>query len=201
MTPKRLSAKFFLDPEGGVDPSAVVPVFHDWISRQLVGEVLIDVADYSHVQDGPAIMLVALEADYVLDFADGKPGIRYIRKRNVPDTLPAALAQVIANAAHAAHLLQNAGFAPDASGVEVEIFDKLHYPQDTASFNVLAAELENVGRVAWADGVSTARVPVDPRRPLRLVVGGKAPATFEQLVTRLRNSQYLQNLYAETLEG
>lgn len=201
MTPKRLSAKFFLDPEGVIDPSAVVPVFHDWISRQRVDEVLIDVADYSHVHEGPAIMLVALEADYVLDFEAGRPGIRYIRKRNIPDTLPAALAQVIAKAAQAAHLLETAGFSLDAAGVEVEILDKLNYPQGTDSFNALAAELENVGSAAWEGGVTTARVPVDPRRPLKLVVAGTSAATFEQILLRLRNSPYLQNLYAETLEG
>jgi len=67
------------DPEN-VDLAAVVPVFHTWIQGQIFDELLLDVADYSHVPDGPGVVLIGHEADYALDNTDGRLGVRYNRK-------------------------------------------------------------------------------------------------------------------------
>ncbi len=209
MTPKRLSAKFFLTPGDvtGVvtQPTDVVPVFHNWIGRQLVEEVLIDVADYSHVHQGPAVMLVALEADYVFDLAGGLPGIRYIRKRSIPDSLPSALAQSVAAVAQAAHLLQEStlidGVAFDVSHVEIEILDKLNYPYRDERYTQFEEALQRVGAEAYAGEVAIMRTIADPRRPVKLELRGNAATTLDQIVSRLRGSRYLQDLYAEVIAG
>jgi hypothetical protein len=36
-----------------IDLEAVIPVFHRWIQEQIFDELLLDVANYSHVPDGP----------------------------------------------------------------------------------------------------------------------------------------------------
>ncbi len=98
--PGRLGAKICVDPSTRLSAASVIPVFHSWIGGQAVAEVLIDVVDYSHVLEGPALMLVALEADYVIDEGDGKTGIRYIRNRAGKRLRQRALAD-IANACFA----------------------------------------------------------------------------------------------------
>lgn len=74
-----------------------IPVFHSWIQRRaLAGHQLIDVHDYSHVADGPGILLVAHEAN--LNF-DGR-SLTYTRKQSLP------LAETVAIARQAAQLLE-----------------------------------------------------------------------------------------------
>ena len=49
-----------------------IPVFHRWIQKQTVsGHLLIDVHDYSHIHQGPGILLVGHEGNFSIDLADG----------------------------------------------------------------------------------------------------------------------------------
>ena len=84
LLPHRIKAKVFF--RGPVDPEAVVPIFNRWIrDRTLEDHLLIDIADYRHVPDGPSVILVGHEADIAIDHGDGRPGLAYIRKRDWPD--------------------------------------------------------------------------------------------------------------------
>lgn len=73
--------KVFLDPQSSVEIEEVIPVFHDWIQTQQLDELLIDVADYRHVPQGPGVVLVAHDAHYVMDAAAGRLGLLYSRRR------------------------------------------------------------------------------------------------------------------------
>ena len=83
----KIDVKLFAarDRDAGREPVAaqdLVPVFHRWIQRSaLAGELLIDVADYSHVHHGPGVLLVAHEGIYAYDGEDGRPGLLYSRRR------------------------------------------------------------------------------------------------------------------------
>jgi hypothetical protein len=57
-----------------------IPVFHRWIQGWTLPELLIDVADYSHVPAGPGVLLIGHEANYALDNAGSRPGLLYVRK-------------------------------------------------------------------------------------------------------------------------
>jgi hypothetical protein len=68
------------EPE--LDLEAFVPVFHAWIREQkLEDEVMIDVADYAHVVDGPGVLLVCHEGHYVIERRGGQWSLVYHRKR------------------------------------------------------------------------------------------------------------------------
>jgi hypothetical protein len=72
----RLELKFFAEDDRMPDPSEFVPVFHRWIQiGRLPGELLIDVADYSHVHHGPGVVLVGHQASYAIDHGEGRPGL------------------------------------------------------------------------------------------------------------------------------
>ena len=74
-----------------VEPGAFIPVFHRWIQERRVEGLAIDVADYRHVPEGPGVLLVGHEADYVLDLAEGPPGLLYSRKRGTGGPLETRL--------------------------------------------------------------------------------------------------------------
>ena len=67
MLPKRISVKLFTtDPEAEVDLHKYIRVFHEFIKEKKVEGLLIDVADYSHVPEGPGIVLIGHDVDYSL---------------------------------------------------------------------------------------------------------------------------------------
>ena len=73
--------KLFLQEPAEVELEDFIPVFHDWIQHQRLDELLIDVVDYRHVHNGPGVMLIAHDAHYAIDMADGRMGLLYSRRR------------------------------------------------------------------------------------------------------------------------
>jgi hypothetical protein len=88
-------------------PSEFVPVFHRWIQTQaLKGHLLIDVADYAHVPEGPGTVLVTAEANLYTDRGGKEFGLLYGRKLPLPGTFAQRLRAVFAQAATAAAMLE-----------------------------------------------------------------------------------------------
>src|SRR5579871_5658816 len=82
MESHKLAVKFFAESGGGLPVKDFVPVFHRWIQGKLLdGHQLIDVANYSHVHEGPGTVLVSHEANIHADLGEGKLGLLYIRKQ------------------------------------------------------------------------------------------------------------------------
>lgn len=77
----KVDLKVFLQEPVAVELEDFIPVFHDWIQHQRLDELLIDVVDYRHVHDGPGVMLIAHDAHYAMDMADGRVGLLYSRRR------------------------------------------------------------------------------------------------------------------------
>src|SRR2546423_6056582 len=87
MASYKLSIKLFAeDPSTGRQPTLgapdFVPVFHPWIQTHAVPDhLLVDVADYDHVEAGPGTALIAHEGNFYTDRADHRLGIMYQRKQ------------------------------------------------------------------------------------------------------------------------
>src|SRR5437763_2347144 len=82
MDSHKLSVKFFVEDPSALRPEEFVPVFHGWIQRHaLADHLLIDVADYKHVPEGPGTVLVSHEANIYTDQGEGRLGLLYFRKQ------------------------------------------------------------------------------------------------------------------------
>lgn len=106
--PHKLIVKLFAaeDTFGHAD---FVPVFHRIIQAgSFPGHLLIDVADYAHVPDGPGSLLVTSEANVHMDRTEGQLGVSYVRKLPVPDatSIGQVLDAVLRHALVAADLLE-----------------------------------------------------------------------------------------------
>ena len=77
---EHVNIKIFAADSPSVRFADAIPVFHRWIQSRDLPELLIDVADYSHVPAGPGVVLIGLEANYALDNAHNRPGLLYVRK-------------------------------------------------------------------------------------------------------------------------
>jgi hypothetical protein len=127
-----------------IDLTDAITVFHRWIQDSAFPELLIDVADYKHVPDGPGVMLIGHEADYSLDEAEGRLGLLYNRKKVVEGD---ALGQAFRAALAACKQLeQEPSFAGkltfDAGDCEVIINDRLVAPNTDATWQTLGPEIE-----------------------------------------------------------
>lgn len=80
---QHVNVKLFAAGEPALDLDRFVRIFHAWTAAQAMPEMLIDVADYSHVPAGPGVVLVGLEADYAWDQAQHRQGLLYNRKAYV----------------------------------------------------------------------------------------------------------------------
>ena len=86
----------------------IIPVFHKWIQDKTIpNHLLIDVADYSHIADGPGVMLIAHEGHFSLHQECKKPGMMYMRKTSTKGDFAERFHTVFATAQHAAKLLES----------------------------------------------------------------------------------------------
>src|SRR5580704_1068097 len=80
MNLQHVNAKLFVKNQEEVDLERLIPVFHSWIKDGVFEELLLDVADYRHVFEGPGVAIIGHEANYSVDNADSRLGVRYNRK-------------------------------------------------------------------------------------------------------------------------
>lgn len=80
---RRFNFKFYTENDPQIEAQELINVFHDWIRRHVLPDLLIDVGIYDHVPYGPGVMLVTDEAIYAFDESDGRKGLLYQRRRPI----------------------------------------------------------------------------------------------------------------------
>ena len=107
---QKFGIKLYLKTNGSFKPKDFIPVFHNWIQEKVVSDhMLIDVEDYSHILDGPGVMLIAHEGHFSLDQEKQKPGFMYMRRRDLTGNFKERFKQVLAIATQAANRLTKNG--------------------------------------------------------------------------------------------
>jgi hypothetical protein len=144
---QRLNVKFFLADSTALSPEQAFRVFNDWIPRT-TDEVLVDVADYSHLAEGPLTLLVGHEANYCLDNGRGELGLLYSRKQPLSGSLSARLALVLQAALKACCRLEQ---EPDLAG-------KVKFRGD--EFLLIANDRRRAAN--GEDGAKTLRAALEP---------------------------------------
>lgn len=190
MLPRRFSVKYFVSNPEHVELSKFVPIFQRWIQRDLVEGLLIDVAAYEHVHEGPGILLIGDEGDYSLDIRDGRPGLMYTRKRQITGTLPDVLRISTRLALIAVQKLlaepSIKGIEFDTSEVQITMLDRLNFPNTPEARDVLKSEVEQVaGALYEGSSVTVELAYADPREPLSVIVKASDQFDLAALIDRL----------------
>ena len=55
---QHVNVKLLVQNPGEVDLEPLIPIFHGWIQDQIGEELLLDIADYRHVDGGPGVVLI-----------------------------------------------------------------------------------------------------------------------------------------------
>jgi hypothetical protein len=155
MDAQKLQLKIFVTPESAraIEPEAFIPVFHRWIKERLLPELVIDVANYVHVPQGPGVVLIGHGSDYFMDLNEGRLGLLHNRKRSGASPSE-RLADLLRRTLHAAKLLEG---DPTLAGklrfvgneLLFRINDRLAAPNTDATFAWVKPEMEALARLIF----------------------------------------------------
>ena len=163
MDAHKLQLKIYATPAAAraVHSEALIPVFHRWIKEHVLPELVIDVANYGHVPEGPGVVLIGHASDYFMDEGEGRLGLLHNRKRLGPAP-GERLADLARRTLHAASLLEK---EPALGGqltfatneLLFRVNDRLAAPNTDATFAALRGELERLGRQLFGSAVELRR--------------------------------------------
>ena len=143
MNIQHINIKFFIENPEAANLADYAAVFNSWIQKRALDELLIDVADYLHVHNGPGIMLIGHEADYSLDKRAGRLGLLYNRKAQLEGTTQEKLAQAVRAALTAAQILEKEnGLKFNSQEAQVIVNDRLLVPNTGETFAALESDLK-----------------------------------------------------------
>tara|TARA_A100001037_G_scaffold242207_1_gene222573 strand:+ start:2136 stop:2711 length:576 start_codon:yes stop_codon:yes gene_type:complete len=185
----RISFKIFMDQGEDVPTDTWFEVFNTWIPAP-EDDVLVDVADYTHVKNGPQTILVGHRANYALDTTGGRFGFLYARKRDLNGSLSGNLEAVIGAGLKAADRL-----ASDASlqgkvnfngeSLQISLNDRLGAANDADGFAALKAELDPVLAKLFGGTDYEVSQDSDPKRPLTVDIKASSGFSPAQLLENL----------------
>ena len=164
---QHVRVKIFARESASLDLGDAIPVFHRWIQDRLWPELLIDVADYRHVPNGPGVMLIGHEANYSLDNTKGRLGLLYSRKQaggaaqeNLKQAYDAAMAacqRLEQEPAFSGKLKFNAGEC------EISINDRLLAPNQEETYLALKPEFDRFFTGIWGPNTYAVERQGEPR--------------------------------------
>ena len=185
MNIQHINIKFYLENPETINLADYAAVFNTWIQKQRLEELLIDVADYLHVHNGPGIMLIGHEADYSLDNRAGRLGLLYNRKEQLDGTNQEKLAQAAFAALTAALILEKEnGLRFNGQAVQLIVNDRLLVPNTAETFAALESDLIEFFDNLYDRAEYSLTHNADPRE--RFTINTKTSANFD-VETLLKN--------------
>jgi hypothetical protein len=147
-TVQHINVKIFVKEQREVNLADAIPVFHQWIRDGFLPEMLVDVADYRHVEAGPGVMLIGHEAFYSLDNRENRLGLLYNRRAPLDGTFQERLGQGYRSALAACERLEQESVFRgklrfDRDTIEVFVNDRLLAPNTEETWQALRGELES----------------------------------------------------------
>jgi len=170
------------------DPRDWFKVFGTWIPDS--PEVFVDVADYTHVENGPVIFLSGHTTCYTLDKTRGRHGLLYERRQPVDGTNPEKLkASFKTLLEHAARVEGDATFKvkPNflAGDVAFIVNNRAIAPNDDATLAALKPELSALLDAVYGAGSYTLEREQDARQRFMVHVKTKAPVSVAEVLAKL----------------
>lgn len=166
-----------------VDEATFIPIFHDWIRLKALPGILIDVADYRHVPEGPGIMLISHEVNYAMEHGGGQFGLSAQRKLGGGSTHQERIVDLVKRLALFGSLLETDRRVAGDLKLEGSSFlylanDRLRAPNTAEAFADLKPDLEEAASQLYGGAaVSISRLENDPRERLTAVV--TAPGSLD----------------------
>jgi hypothetical protein len=190
MNAQKLAVKLFLQDPTQAHGLKLLPVFQQWIQFHAMDEhLMIDVADYDHVPDGPGTVLVSHEANLYVDHLGGRPGLTYQRKQPLPGPFADRLAQVFRHTLEAAaRLEQHPGLRFRTDELTFRIADRLLAPNTSETFEAVRLDLEAFTlKLFGPQGSYELTHEASPDKLFEVTIKSTNKATVSDLLARLQS--------------
>ncbi|AFY40013.1 hypothetical protein Lepto7376_3856 [[Leptolyngbya] sp. PCC 7376] len=181
---ERFCVKFPAQAPDGFDEGSLIGIFQEWIRNEKIGGTLIDVVDYRHVPDGPGMMLVTYEINYMLEHQDFY-GL-YVQRR-WPEVEGQShvdgIIDLVKSAAKFGTLLEkDAGVTLKGNEFHYISNDRLNAPNTEEAFSAVKVDLsEALGKIYGGASFSIERLQNNPKDRLTLVVKVDSPVAIADL--------------------
>ena len=176
MNIERFCVKFFARPGSEVDDAVFIDLFHEWIRHKKLGGILLDVADYRHVPEGPGVMLITHDINFAMDYGGGRFGLFAQRKLGQAGNYRDRILELVrATAAFGALLEQEPRLAGRLS-LEGGAFhylsnDRLLAPNTDEAFAAIEPDLAAAARIIYpGQRIALTRLANAPRDRLAVAV-------------------------------
>jgi hypothetical protein len=190
MDARKLQVKLYLASPTGLDVAPLVPVFHEWIQKNALGELLVDVTEYGHVHESPALLLVGHESDYAIDFGEGRAGLVCNRKRGGPADAIDNIVDALRRTLGAARRLESETSVPaplrfGSDEILIQVNDRLRAPNTPATFAAIKPVFEAAFRKLFAATAFTLEPTGSPRELLGVRVKAPGAPSIAELLSRI----------------
>jgi hypothetical protein len=186
---QHLNVKIMADLNG-VDPETLIPIFHKWIQTKATKEMLIDVADYLHVPEGPGVLLVGHEAFMSLDHGENRWGFLYNRRAPMNGGSQDRL-QGVTRAAleHCKRLEEEEALRGKlkfrGEEIQLAVNDRLLAPNTEETFKSLEPEIKTFLGKLYGGAAYTYKRHNDPRERFTLDIKAQGTFTVTELLQKM----------------
>lgn len=187
---QHINVKLFVQNPGDIDLDPLIPVFQTWIQDQGHGELLLDIADYRHVEAGPGVILIGHEGNYSVDNANNRLGVRYNRKAPLAGNNQDRLVQATRAALTACRRLEAEpllGGKLRFNGHEMQIFinDRLLAPNNDETREAVREDFQSFFEKLFRAGEYSISYNHNSRELFAVFVKTTQPSTVTELLERL----------------
>lgn len=170
---QKIAVKVFTDGAKEIPLCHFIDIFHGWI--QASDGVYHDVADYSHMQAGPGIVLIANEANVSIDEADNRRGLLCGRKAPLRGSNREKIRAVLQFALDNCRRLERepafcGKLTFPGNEVTITINDRLLAANNETTLAALKPDLEAAIRDVFGKGSFTLTHNSDPRKRFTVTV-------------------------------
>ena len=146
---QKLNVKFFVEQPNAIALTDFIEIFHSWI--QATDGVYHDVADYSHMQAGPGIVLVANDANVSIDESGNRRGLLFSQKAPLAGSNQDKLRRCIRSAMENCRKLETepalrGKLRFGANEAVMSLNDRLLGEDSPAAFDALKGDVEAVAK-------------------------------------------------------
>ena len=186
---QKLGVKFFVESLHAVPLTDFIEIFHGWI--QATDGIYHDVADYSHMQAGPGIVLVANDANLHIDETGGRRGLLYSRKAPLSGTNQEKLRTVFRLALENCRKLEEepalrGKIRFTANEAAISLNDRLLGSNTEESFQELKREVGPFAKQLFGDAEVRFECDEDPRQRLNVHLKTSAAVDLRKTLDRLQ---------------
>ena len=186
---QKLNVKFFVEQPNAIALTDFIEIFHSWI--QATDGVYHDVADYSHMQAGPGVVLFANSANVSIDESGDRRGLLFSQKAPLAGNNQEKLRTVLRSALENCRKLEaepalggKLRFA--ANEAVISLNDRLLCENSQEGFDAIKGDVEAVAKQLFGGGAVSLKRDSDARQRLNIHVQTAASIELQQALTNLR---------------